>query len=102
MLSYLPLSVVGANGGGFIGVGGLRPSVPRAHIFNLQICLVWKRNWSSPYQFDKYNWEEHPDHFILEDITQAVDFGEGKKSIFAYEGTEIPWTAGERSADGSS
>ena len=29
------------------------------------------------------------DHFILEDITQAVDFGEGKKSIFAYEGTEI-------------
>ena len=39
--------------------------------------------------YDKYNWEEHPDHFILKDTTKDVDFGEGKKSIFAYEGTEI-------------
>ena len=39
--------------------------------------------------YDKYNWEEHPEHFILKDITRPVDFGEGKKSIFASEGTEI-------------
>ena len=39
--------------------------------------------------YDKYNWEEHPDHFILADTTKPVDFGEGKKSIFAYEGTDI-------------
>ena len=39
--------------------------------------------------YDKYNWEEHPDHFILADCTHPVDFGEGKKSIYALEGTEI-------------
>ena len=39
--------------------------------------------------YDKYNWEEHPDHIILKDTTKPVDFGEGKKSIFAYEGTNI-------------
>ena len=39
--------------------------------------------------YDKYNWEEHPDHFILADTTKPVDFGEGKKSIYALENTEI-------------
>lgn len=39
--------------------------------------------------YDKYNWEEHPNHFILEDCNGDVDFGEGKKNIYAYEGTEI-------------
>ena len=39
--------------------------------------------------YDKYNWEEHRDHFILEDVTGEVDFGEGKKNIYALEGTTI-------------
>ena len=39
--------------------------------------------------YDKYNWEQHPDHFILEDVADQVDFGEGKKSIYALDGTEI-------------
>ena len=40
--------------------------------------------------YDKYNWDEHRDHFILADCPDHdVDFGEGKKSIFALEGTEI-------------
>ena len=38
---------------------------------------------------DKYNWEEHPDHFILQDADQPIDFGEGKKNIYALEGTEV-------------
>ncbi len=37
---------------------------------------------------DKYNWDEH-NHFILEDCTKEVDFGEGKKNIFALDGTTI-------------
>ena len=45
---------------------------------SLQICSAWKKK---P--------EEHPDHFILSDTTKPVDFGEGKKNIFAYEDTEI-------------
>ena len=39
--------------------------------------------------YDKYNWDEHPGHFILQDCTKPVDFGEGKKSIYALPGTEI-------------
>lgn len=37
---------------------------------------------------DKYNWEEY-DHFIKEDCTKDIDFGEGKKNIFALKGTTI-------------
>ena len=39
--------------------------------------------------YDKYNWDVNPDHFILADARGEVDFGEGKKSIYAYEGTDI-------------
>uniref|UniRef100_UPI00374F7FE3 lacto-N-biose phosphorylase central domain-containing protein n=1 Tax=Candidatus Allofournierella excrementigallinarum TaxID=2838592 RepID=UPI00374F7FE3 len=38
---------------------------------------------------DKYNWEEHPGHFILADVKGAVDFGEGKKNIYALEGAQV-------------
>lgn len=38
---------------------------------------------------DKYNWEEHKDHFILKDTDGTVDFGEGKKNIFALPDTKI-------------
>ena len=38
---------------------------------------------------DKYNWEEHRDHFILQDAEGDVDFGEGKKNIYALPETEI-------------
>ena len=37
---------------------------------------------------DKYNWDEH-DHFITADCQGEIDFGEGKKNIYAYEGTTI-------------
>ena len=37
--------------------------------------------------YDKYNWDEH-EHFILEE-TESVDFGEGKKNIYALAGSTI-------------
>jgi len=37
---------------------------------------------------DKYNWEEH-EHFITEDCKGDIDFGEGKKNIFALDGTTV-------------
>ena len=37
---------------------------------------------------DKYNWKEQG-HFITEDCKGALDFGEGKKNIFALEGTTV-------------
>lgn len=77
------------NGGGFIGVGEPSGHQFQGHYFQLADMLGVEKETGFTLNYDKYNWEEHPDHFILEDITQAVDFGEGKKSIFAYEGTEI-------------
>ena len=38
--------------------------------------------------YDKYNWEEHS-HFITEDNVLPVDFGEGKKNIYALPGTTV-------------
>ena len=77
------------NGGGFIGVGE-----PSGHQFQGITCqladmLGVEKETGFTLNYDKYNWEEHPDHFILADTTKPVDFGEGKKNIFAYEDTEI-------------
>jgi len=76
------------GGGGFIGVG--EPSAHQANgrFFQLANILGVEEERGFTLGYDKYNWEEHK-HFILEDTTKEVDFGEGKKNIFAFEGTEI-------------
>jgi len=77
------------NGGGFIGVGEPSGHQFQGHFLQLANVLGVEKETGFTLNYDKYNWEEHPDHFILADTTKSVDFGEGKKSIFAYEGTEI-------------
>ncbi len=37
---------------------------------------------------DKYNWDEQ-EHFITEDCREEIDFGEGKKNIYALDGTAV-------------
>ncbi len=39
--------------------------------------------------YDKYNWDVTHNHFIIEDCTKDIDFGEGKQCIYALEGTTI-------------
>lgn len=78
-----------ANGGGFIGVGEPSGHQYQGHYLQLATVLGVEKETGFTLNYDKYNWEEHPDHFILGDTTKPVDFGEGKKSIYAYEGTEI-------------
>ena len=77
------------NGGGFIGVGEPSGHQFQGHFLQLANVLGVEKETGFTLNYDKYNWEEHPEHFILEDTTKPVDFGEGKKSIFAYENTEI-------------
>ena len=76
------------EGGGFIGVG--EPSAHQANgrFFQLANILGVEEERGFTLGYDKYNWEEKK-HFILEDTTKEVDFGEGKKNIFAFEGTDI-------------
>ena len=77
------------NGGGFIGVGEPSGHPYQGHIFQLATVLGVEEENGFTLNYDKYNWEEHPDHFILQDADQPGDFGEGKKNIYALEGTEV-------------
>lgn len=77
------------NGGGLIGVGEPSGHPYQGRFLQLASALGVEKETGFTLGYDKYNWEEHPDHFILEDCKEPVDFGEGKKSIYALEGTQI-------------
>ena len=77
------------NGGGFIGVGEPSGHPYQGHILQLASVLGVEEENGFALNYDKYNWEEHPDHFILQDADRPIDFGEGKKNIYALEGTEV-------------
>ncbi len=76
------------NGGGFIGVGEPSAHQWEGRYFQLANVMGVEMERGFNLNNDKYNWDEH-DHFILADCTKDVDFGEGKKNIFALEGTTI-------------
>ena len=77
------------NGGGFIGVGEPSGHQYQGRYLQLAGALGVEKETGFTLNYDKYNWDEHPDHFILADCTKEMDFGEGKKSMYALEGTEI-------------
>lgn len=76
------------NGGGFIGVGEPAAHHHEGHFFQLATVMGVEEENGFTLNVDKYNWDEH-DHFITEDCKGDIDFGEGKKNIYAYEGTTI-------------
>ena len=77
------------NGGGLIGVGEPAGHQYEGHYLQLAGVLGVEKETGFTLGYDKYNWDEHPGHFILEDCTKPVDFGEGKKGIYALPDTEI-------------
>ena len=77
------------NGGGFIGVGEPTGHQHQGRYIQLGNVIGVEKETGFTLNYDKYNWENHPEHFILQDCTKDVDFGEGKKSMFAREDTEI-------------
>ena len=77
------------DGGGFIGVGEPSGHPYQGHILQLASVLGVEEENGFTLNYDKYNWEEHPDHFILQDADRPIDFGEGKRNIYALEGTEV-------------
>ncbi len=77
------------NGGGFIGVGEPSGHQRQGHYLQLSAALGVEKETGFTLGYDKYNWEEHPDHFILADCTKEVDFGEGMKDIYALEGAAV-------------
>lgn len=77
------------SGHGIIGIGEPSGHQYQGRFFQLANVFGVEEERGFTLGYDKYNWEEHPNHFILEDCTKPVDFGEGKKNIFAFEGTMI-------------
>ena len=77
------------RGGGFIGVGEPSGHQYQGHYLQLATALGVEKEAGMTLNYDKYNWEEHPGHFILADVKDAVNFGEGKKNIYALEGAQV-------------
>ncbi len=76
------------EGGGIIGVGEPSGHQYQGHFFQLANVFGVEEEHGFTLGYDKYNWEEHS-HFILEDVAGDVDFGEGKKNIYALEQAEV-------------
>ena len=76
------------KGGGFIGVGEPSARQHQGRFFQLASVLGVEKETGLTLNYDKYNWEEH-DHFITEGCQRPIDFGEGKKSIYALPGTTV-------------
>ena len=77
------------QGGGFIGVGEPSGHQYQGHYFQLASVLGVEKETGFTLGYGKFNQQEHPDHFLLEDAGEPVNFGEGKKGVYALEGTQV-------------
>lgn len=77
------------NGGGFIGIGEPAGHQYQGHFIQMPNVIGVEKETGFTLNYDKYNWTETKEHFITEDCTKNIDFGEGKKNMYALEGTEI-------------
>ena len=79
------------NGGAFIGIGEPSGHQYQGRFIQLADVLGIEKETGFTLNYDKYNWDTHR-HFITEDCTggaAAIDFGEGKKNIYALDDTVI-------------
>lgn len=76
------------EGGGLIGVGEPTAHLWQGRIFQLAGVLGVEQENGMTLNKDKYNWQSH-EHFITADCRGEINFGEGKKNIYALDGTEI-------------
>lgn len=77
------------EGGGIIGVGEPSGHQYQGRYIQLANVLGIEKETGYTLNYDKYNWDMVPSHFITSDCAGTPDFGEGKKNIYALEGTQI-------------
>ena len=78
-----------SRGGGMIGVGEPGGHQYQGRYLQLAGILGVEKETGLTLNYDKYNGAEKETEFILADTGKEIDFGEGKKSIYALEGTDI-------------
>ena len=78
------------NGGGFVGVGEPSAVVKGGHFFQLSEALGIDKELGFSLSTDKYFKTQLDKHFITEDVTGEIDFGESQKNIYSNsKNTEI-------------
>lgn len=71
------------QGGGFIGVGDPTAYQYQGQFFQLSDVLGVDKEVGFTLSHDKYN-QVNSNHFLLEDIDEEIDFGEGMDGIYAH------------------
>ncbi|NJE44998.1 1,3-beta-galactosyl-N-acetylhexosamine phosphorylase [Massilimicrobiota sp. SW1139] len=71
------------QGGGFIGVGDPTAYQYQGQFFQLSDVLGVDKEVGFTLSHDKYN-QVNSNHFLLEDIDEDIDFGEGMDGIYAH------------------
>lgn len=78
------------EGGGFVGVGEPSACHKNGRYFQLADVLGVEKELGFGLSTDKYFTQKTPDHFMVRDRTEAFDFGESMRNIYALEkATEI-------------
>ncbi len=77
-----------SRGGGIIGVGEPTAHQYQSRFFQLADVLGVEKETGFTLGYDKYNWAEQ-EHFITAEDGLQLSFGEGKKGIYALEGTKV-------------
>lgn len=77
-----------AGGGGLLGVGEPGGHQWQGRYFQLSGLMGVEKETGFTLGYDKYNWDT-TSHFITEDTPGPIDFGEGKKNIYALPGTQV-------------
>ena len=71
-----------AGGGGFIGVGEPSAAQRQGRFFQLGDAMGVELERGFTLGYDKWNWDVKP-HFITAETQGEIDFGEGKKNVYA-------------------
>lgn len=85
------------NGGGFIGIGEPTAIENGGHFFQLADALGVDKELGFTLHTDKYFHTPVEKHFIIEDVVEPLDFGEGMRNIYATKETTqiIAYSNGE-------
>jgi 1,3-beta-galactosyl-N-acetylhexosamine phosphorylase len=77
------------EGGGLIGIGEPTGHQYQGHYIQLANVFGVEKETGFTLNYDKYNWDALSGHFITEDCREEIDFGEGKKNMYALEGAAV-------------
>lgn len=77
------------EGGGLIGIGEPTGHQYQGHYIQLANVFGVEKETGFTLNYDKYNWDALNRHFITEDCKAEIDFGEGKKNMYALEGATV-------------